>query len=145
MSPRKVTEEELKWVHTEEYIDRLKSTCAQGGGFLDADTWVSLNSYDIALKSAGALLGSVDEVLKGNSDFALSRSTGHHAESDKAMGFCLFPNAALGSIYALKQEDVDRVAVFDCDVHHGNGTQHIVKISLYSTIQSRSSHTQHRS
>jgi len=127
ISPRKVTEEELQWVHTQEYIDRLKSSCARGGGFIDEDTQISQKSYDVALKSAGAWLNSVDEVLKGNSSFALSRPPGHHAESDRAMGFCLFSNAALASIYALNHKGVNRVLVFDWDVHHGNGTQHIVQ------------------
>ena len=126
-SPRSASEEELKWVHTKEHIHLIKSICEQGGGYLDGDTPVSNESYKIAIKSAGAWLDGVDEVMKGNSAFVLSRPPGHHAESNRAMGFCLFSNAALASVYALKQKVFNRVAVFDWDVHHGNGTQNIIQ------------------
>lgn len=125
--PQSASEEKLEWVHTKEHIRKIQSICERGGGFLETDTPVNKESYKIALKSAGAWLDAVDELLKGNSAFALSRPPGHHAESNRAMGFCLFSNAALASLYALKQKGIDRVAIFDWDVHHGNGTQHIVQ------------------
>ena len=69
----------------------------------------------------------MDEVLAGNSAFVLSRPPGHHAETDRFMGFCLFSNAALAAVYALKHDAIKKVAIFDWDVHHGNGTQDIVQ------------------
>ena len=127
LSPRSATEYELEWIHSKEHIDNVKQVCKSGGGYLDPDTPVCTESYDIALKSAGAWLDGVDEVLAGNSALVLSRPPGHHAEADRAMGFCLFSNAALAAVYALKQSTINKVAIFDWDVHHGNGTQNIVK------------------
>jgi len=72
-------------------------------------------------------LDGVDEILAGNSALVLSRPPGHHAEADRGMGFCLFSNAALAAVYALKQSTINKVAIFDWDVHHGNGTQHIMQ------------------
>ena len=125
--PRSATVSELEWIHSKEHIDHVKSVCASGGGYLDPDTPVCPESYDIALKSAGGWMDGMDEVLAGNSAFVLSRPPGHHAEADRAMGFCLFSNAALAATYALKQNDINKVAIFDWDVHHGNGSQHIVQ------------------
>ena len=127
LSPRSVTEGELEWIHTKEHIDNVKQVCKSGGGYLDPDTPVCSESYNIALKSAGAWLDGVDEILAGNSALILARPPGHHAEADRAMGFCLFSNAALAAVYALKQSTINKVAIFDWDVHHGNGTQHIVQ------------------
>ena len=126
-SPRSATEEELSWIHTAQHIKRIKQVCESGGGYLDADTPVCPESYDIAKKSAGAWRDGVNEVLNGNSTLILSRPPGHHAERSRAMGFCLFSNAALAAIYALKQNVINKVVIFDWDVHHGNGTQHIVQ------------------
>ena len=127
VEPRSATSTELEWVHTKEHISHVKSICDAGGGYLDPDTPVCPESYAIALKSAGAWMDGVDKVLNGNSAFVLSRPPGHHAESDRAMGFCLFSNAALAAAYALNKEHINKVAIFDWDVHHGNGTQHIVQ------------------
>ena len=127
VEPRSATISELEWVHTKEHIAHVKSICDTGGGYLDPDTPVCSESYAIALKSAGAWMDGVDKVLNGNSAFVLSRPPGHHAESGRAMGFCLFSNAALAATYALNQEHINKVAIFDWDVHHGNGTQHIVQ------------------
>ena len=125
--PRSATVSELEWIHSKEHIDHVKSVCASGGGYLDPDTPVCPESYDIALKSAGGWMDGVDEVLAGNSAFVLSRPPGHHAETDRVMGFCLFSNAALAAVYALKHDAIKKVAIFDWDVHHGNGTQDIVQ------------------
>jgi len=127
VEPRSATIVELEWIHTKEHIAYVKSICDAGGGYLDPDTPVCPESYAIALKSAGAWMDGVDKVLNGNSAFVLSRPPGHHAESDRAMGFCLFSNAALAAAYALNKEHIKKVAIFDWDVHHGNGTQHIVQ------------------
>jgi len=125
--PCSALEEELNWIHTHQHIKHIKELCHNGGGFLDADTPVCNESFDIAKKSAGAWLDGVNEVVSGKSAFVLSRPPGHHAESGKAMGFCLFSNAALAAVAALKQDKINRVCVFDWDVHHGNGTQDIVQ------------------
>ena len=129
-NPRFATENELAWIHTKEYINQLKSVCDSGGGYLDPDTPVCPESYNIALKSSGAWLDGIDEVLDGRSALVLSRPPGHHAESNRAMGFCIFSNAALAAIYALKSSNINKVCIFDWDVHHGNGTQNIVKSNL---------------
>ena len=127
LSSSSASEIELEWIHSREHIERIKQICDSGGGYLDSDTPVCSESYNIALKSAGAWMGAVDEVINGNSAFVLSRPPGHHAESNRAMGFCLFSNAALAAIYALKQRGINKATIFDWDVHHGNGTQNIVQ------------------
>ena len=126
-SPRVATEEELSWIHTMQHIEHIKQVCESGGGYLDSDTPVCSESYDIALKSAGAWLDGIEEVINNNSVFILSRPPGHHAEENRAMGFCLFSNAALAAVAALKQKGINRVCIFDWDVHHGNGTQNIIQ------------------
>ena len=125
--PHSATEEELRQVHTAEHIQSIKDICNSGGGYLEPDTPVCKESYKIALKSSGAWIDGISEINKGNSVFVLSRPPGHHAEINKAMGFCLFSNAALAAVSALKKNNIDRVTIFDWDVHHGNGTQNIVK------------------
>ena len=125
--PHSATEEELRQVHTSEHIQSIKDICNSGGGYLEPDTPVCKESYKIALKSSGAWIDGISEINKGNSVFVLSRPPGHHAEINKAMGFCLFSNAALAAVSALKNNNIDRVTIFDWDVHHGNGTQNIVK------------------
>ena len=113
LSPRSATEGALEWIHTKAHIDNVKQVCKSGGGYHEPDTPVCTESYDIALKSAGAWMDGVDEILAGNSALILSRPPGHHAEADRAMGFCLFSNAALAAVYALKQSTINKVAIFD--------------------------------
>jgi acetoin utilization deacetylase AcuC-like enzyme len=128
-APLPATEEELEWVHTRDHIEYVRQVALRGGGFLDGDTPVSAGSYDIALLSAGAWMMGVDIVLeKKQSAFVVSRPPGHHAERERGMGFCLFNNCALAVKYALQSEGINRVAVFDWDVHHGNGTQQILDL-----------------
>ena len=118
----------LEQVHTQRYIETVRQIATGGGGMLDADTPISANSYDIALLAVSAWLDGVDEVLsKANPAFVLARPPGHHAERNTGMGFCLFSNAAIAAYYALKQPGIQRVAILDWDVHHGNGTQEIVE------------------
>jgi len=118
----------LEQVHTRRYIETVRQIATGGGGMLDADTPISANSYDIALLAVSAWLDGVDEVLsKANPAFVLARPPGHHAERNTGMGFCLFSNAAIAAYYALKQPGIQRVAILDWDVHHGNGTQEIVE------------------
>ncbi len=125
--PRSATLQDLEMIHTKSYIDSIKSKCEDGGGYLDTDTYVSSKSYKVALKSAGAWLDGIDEIIDGNSTFVLSRPPGHHAESNRAMGFCLFSNAALAATYSINRKDIKKIAIFDWDVHHGNGTQNIIE------------------
>ncbi|MBW4621610.1 MAG: histone deacetylase [Cyanosarcina radialis HA8281-LM2] len=118
----------LRQVHSRSYIETVERIAQTGGGALDPDTPVSPRSYDVALLAASAWLDGVDRVLTTrNPAFVLARPPGHHAESDVGMGFCLFSNAAIAARYALNQPGVDRVAILDWDVHHGNGTQAIVE------------------
>ena len=122
--------ETLKWVHkihTPELVKQIQTIARKGGGQLDPDTTVSPNSYDTALLAVSAWLDGVDQVCRNNQPcFILARPPGHHATSDRGMGFCLFSNAAIAAHYALSQEGINKVAILDWDVHHGNGTQDIV-------------------
>lgn len=115
-------------VHDPAYVRALQRIAERGGGQLDSDTPVSAASYDIALLAVTAWLDGVDHVLKtdGASGFVLARPPGHHAEYGQGMGFCLLSNAAIAAHYALTQPDINRVAILDWDVHHGNGTQQLV-------------------
>jgi len=118
----------LQQLHSQRYIEMVQRIAQSGGGSLDADTPVSPNSYDIALLAVSGWLDGVDRVLATNNPaFVLARPPGHHAESNMGMGFCLFSNAAIAAYYALQQPGIQRVAILDWDVHHGNGTQAIVE------------------
>jgi len=121
--PRLATEEELARVHDREYIARIGETAGRATA-LDLDTFTSPDSYEVALLAAGAALASVDDVLEGRGRRALAmvRPPGHHAERNRAMGFCLFNNIAIAAAHA-RASGLERVAVVDFDVHHGNGTQ----------------------
>ena len=113
-------------VHPQEHLDKIRHVCEVGGGVLDlGDTPVSRHSYDIALLSLGAALQACDLVMTGQARraMAIARPPGHHAEPDRAMGFCLFSNIAIAARHIQRKYDVPRVAIVDFDVHHGNGTQ----------------------
>ncbi|MBW4577607.1 MAG: histone deacetylase [Aphanothece sp. CMT-3BRIN-NPC111] len=118
----------LQQVHSQRYVELIQGIALEGGGSLDADTPVSPHSYDVALLAVSAWLDGVDRVLTTNDPaFVLARPPGHHAERNTGMGFCLFSNAAIAAYYALEQPGIERVAILDWDVHHGNGTQEIVE------------------
>jgi len=121
--PRRATEEELARVHDREYISLIAETAGRATA-LDADTFTSPDSYDVALLAAGAAVGCVDHVLDGGRTRAVAmvRPPGHHAERNRAMGFCLFNNIAVAAAHA-RARGLSRVAIVDYDVHHGNGTQ----------------------
>ena len=115
-------------VHAESHFETVRGVCESGGGVLDeGDTHVAPDSFDAAMLAAGSVLNAIDDVLRGNAtaSFCAVRPPGHHAERDRAMGFCLFNNVAVGARYAQQKYGVERVAILDWDVHHGNGTQHI--------------------
>lgn len=118
----------IEQVHSQPYIKKVEEIARSGGGYLDYETTISPRSYDVALLAVSAWLDGIDIVLEtGKPAFVLARPPGHHAERDTGMGFCLFSNAAIAAFYALKQSGINRVAILDWDVHHGNGTQAIVE------------------
>lgn len=128
-------------VHDATYVDALRQLANGGGGRIDADTRVSPRSFEVAMLAVSAWMDGVDSVLKTNRPaFVLSRPPGHHAVKRTGMGFCLLSNAAIAAYYALEQPGVERVAILDWDVHHGNGTQDLVehnpRIAYCSTHQS---------
>jgi acetoin utilization deacetylase AcuC-like enzyme len=137
-----VTREQLLRVHAEEYIDLLESSVpAQGIVQLEADIIMNAYSYQAALRAAGAVVLGVDLVMahKVENVFCSVRPPGHHAERTHGMGFCLLNNLAIGVAHALAQHGLQRVAIVDFDVHHGNGTDNIFKndprVLLCSTFQ----------
>ncbi len=127
IEPRLATEEELGWVHSTDYVRWVAATARQPSYRLSADTYVSAGSYEAARLAAGAVFESVARVVGGDvrNAFSLARPPGHHAERSRAVGYCVFNNAALGARFAQKSLQLQRILVVDWDVHHGNGTQHI--------------------
>ena len=120
--PRAATRDELTRLHSPTYVDRIAGTAGQQFR-LDPDTYTSADSYDVALLAAGATIDAVERTLvEGTPAIAFVRPPGHHAEKDRAMGFCLFNSIALAAASA-RAAGLNRVAIIDYDVHHGNGTQ----------------------
>src|SRR5574341_795752 len=120
----------LEWVekvHEKAYIDYVKKACLGGPTLLDADTAVSPESFNIALKAVSGILAACDAVMKRKVEnaFCAVRPPGHHAEKDKAMGFCLFNNVAVAARYLQDFYKLKKILIVDWDVHHGNGTQQI--------------------
>jgi len=128
--PRPATHEELAWIHSESHIKRVAATDGKPHASLDPDTQTTPQSYNAAKLAAGGLFCLIDGIFDGTvqNGFALVRPPGHHAERDRAMGFCLFNNVALGARYAMETYGVKRVLIVDWDLHHGNATQN----SFYS-------------
>lgn len=125
------TIEQISRVHSLESIERVRDNVLQlqrdGGDYypLDADTMLNAHSWDAAIQAAGAAIAATDAVIKGELDnaFCAIRPPGHHARPSEAMGFCLFNNVALAARHALEVHALQRVAIVDFDVHHGNGTE----------------------
>jgi acetoin utilization deacetylase AcuC-like enzyme len=125
LDPAPAVLEAILAVHAPQLVDLVQRTSWQGGGWLDPDTHVSPDSYEVALLAAGGACAAVDWVQAGSARraFALVRPPGHHAEPERAMGFCLFNNIAVAAEHARDRHGLERVAIVDWDVHHGNGTQ----------------------
>ena len=121
---REASREELVLVHTPEHVERVEATARRDFVQLDPDTYTSRDSAEAARRAAGGLVDLTREVVFGSlaNGFALVRPPGHHAEADRAMGFCLFNNVAIAA-QAARRSGVRRVLIVDWDVHHGNGTQ----------------------
>jgi acetoin utilization deacetylase AcuC-like enzyme len=117
-------EDALTAVHDAAYLDRLREMSRAGGGYLSLDTAVGEGSWEAASLSSGAACSAVDSALAGETAFAVARPPGHHAGRDYGMGFCLTNHAAVAAGHALSG-GLERVAILDWDVHHGNGTQDI--------------------
>jgi acetoin utilization deacetylase AcuC-like enzyme len=125
---RKARDEEVLLAHSPSYLALVKREISGGGGMLSTgDTVFSPMSLQIARLATGGLLSAVDEVMRGDLDraFCAVRPPGHHATRELGMGFCIFNNAAIAARYAQQTHGIDRVAIIDWDVHHGNGTQDI--------------------
>jgi acetoin utilization deacetylase AcuC-like enzyme len=124
-SCRKAEIAELALVHQQEYIDRVQRLSGDKLVMLDPDTPLSPHSFEAALRAAGSVMEAVDFVFAapGNRAFCAVRPPGHHAEPNRAMGFCIFNNIAIGAAYAINKGLTDKIAIIDWDVHHCNGTQ----------------------
>ena len=126
LEPRPAAEEWITAIHSPDYVQRLQESCRKGAGYIDSrDTPVSKDSYAAAVAAAGGVLAAIDAVMDGKvrNAFCAVRPPGHHALKDRAMGFCLLNNVAIGARYAQKKHKLARVLIVDWDVHHGNGTQ----------------------
>jgi hypothetical protein len=128
LKPAVATKEWLYTVHTAAYVERAQRSCEEGEPYLDSgDVPIGPNSYSVALVAAGGVLAAVDAVVEGRVDnaFCAVRPPGHHALPDRAMGFCMFNNVAIGARYVQQRHGLGKVLIVDWDVHHGNGTQAI--------------------
>ena len=136
------TKEQLYRVHDDDYVDAVFNVAPQQGSVrLDPDTSMNPYSLNAALRASGAVIHGVDKVISGDvkSVFCCVRPPGHHAERNRAMGFCIFNNVAVGAAHALQAHGLSKVAIVDFDVHHGNGTEDIFQnnpsVMLCSSFQ----------
>lgn len=128
ITPEKAPQGIVQAAHTKEHFRQVENAFADGVDRLDADTVISMQSFDASLFAAGGACRAVDAVMTGEAKnaFVAVRPPGHHATAERAMGFCLFNNVAVAARYAQnKYKEIERMAVIDWDVHHGNGTQGI--------------------
>jgi acetoin utilization deacetylase AcuC-like enzyme len=128
ITPEKAPQGLIQAAHSKDHFKRVEGAFANGLDRLDADTVISMQSFDASLFATGGAIAAVDAVMNGRARnaFVAARPPGHHATAENAMGFCLFNNVAVAARYAQNQyKEIDRVAIVDWDVHHGNGTQGI--------------------
>jgi len=128
LPPAEASKEQILAVHSPEHYSYVKNSIAQGRTLLDSgDTFIVKDSWLASLLAAGSAASAVDIVMSGKSKnvFCLIRPPGHHATTAQSMGFCIFNNAAIGARYAIDKYNLERIAIIDWDVHHGNGTQEI--------------------
>jgi acetoin utilization deacetylase AcuC-like enzyme len=128
ITPEKASKGLIQAAHTPQHFKRVEGAFENGLDRLDADTVISMQSFDASLFAAGGACAAVDAVMQGTVDnaFVAVRPPGHHATAENAMGFCLFNNVAVAARYAQnKYKEIEKVAIIDWDVHHGNGTQGI--------------------
>ncbi|MCX8006247.1 MAG: histone deacetylase family protein [Burkholderiaceae bacterium] len=126
LEPPPATLEAIRRAHADAYLQQLQAKIPKRGYVpLDPDTAINPNSWEAALHAAGAVLDATDRVIAGELDnaFCAVRPPGHHARPSAAMGFCLLNNVAIGALHALQRHGLQRVAIIDFDVHHGNGTE----------------------
>lgn len=119
------SDQHIRAVHSPRVVETIQYISNEGEAWLDSDTYVMFGSWEAAATAAGAAIEAVDAVASGRARnaFALTRPPGHHATPDRSMGFCLLNNVAIAARYAVDVLGMDRVAIVDYDVHHGNGTQ----------------------
>ena len=137
------TDEQLARVHRDAHVEEVRGRAPDEGdyAFLDPDTSMNARSLSASLRAAGAVVHAVDLVLGGGAErvFCAVRPPGHHATPDRAMGFCIFNNVAVGAAHALEGHGLERVAILDFDVHHGNGTEDMFRddprVMFCSTFQ----------
>src|SRR5262245_13597676 len=128
ITPEKAAQGIVQAAHTKEHFKRVEAAFAEGLDRLDMDTTISMESFDASLFGAGGAITAVDAVMEGKAKnaFVAVRPPGHHATAERTMGFCIFNNVAVAARYAQnKYQEIERVAIVDWDVHHGNGTQGI--------------------
>jgi acetoin utilization deacetylase AcuC-like enzyme len=121
-------EKYIKLTHSEKYFKKINQSFPKEGlAFLDGDTIVSKSSKEAAYDAVSSMINAIDAVMNKEFDnaFCVIRPPGHHAEKEQAMGFCIFNNVAVGATYLLEKYKLNKVAIIDFDVHHGNGTQDI--------------------
>jgi acetoin utilization deacetylase AcuC-like enzyme/formylglycine-generating enzyme required for sulfatase activity len=126
LKPKPAENRWIETIHSPEYIERAKSSCENGATYLDTgDVPISRKSYEAAVMAAGGVLTAIDAVMehKVTNAFCAVRPPGHHALRDKALGFCIFNNVAIGTKYIQEKYGLPKVLIVDWDVHHGNGTQ----------------------